>query len=278
VIEISEDISFLVGPLDLLNHAHVHLKNLTEFDNRIALISVDNAIELLIKIFFKKNEDIIPEPNEYKKIVKNFPKMVRSLELFFEGKIFIDEINAILTYHKIRTRLSTRWDAIELKKEDIASYMALGITLISRLFNIKKSTLESRLEHWKQDLPSLLGSFLLDSGYIDHSLELTAEDEKYGELKDRRIEAKSALEFLLSINVLNEKDEEIIRKIKDVRKDIIEDGKIPSLQELKQFTKELSQILNVLTELIPIPPPPVYDIVDPEFDIFDLDEDGNFNL
>ena len=44
---------WIEGPLELIKHALEHLKLETGFDNRIAMISIDNAVELMIKIRIK---------------------------------------------------------------------------------------------------------------------------------------------------------------------------------------------------------------------------------
>lgn len=39
------------GPRELLDHARSHLKSKTAFDCRIAMISIDNAVELAIRTY-----------------------------------------------------------------------------------------------------------------------------------------------------------------------------------------------------------------------------------
>jgi len=44
----SDDI-WVNGPLELLKRSIPHSKNGTDFDNRIAMISIDNAVEITLK-------------------------------------------------------------------------------------------------------------------------------------------------------------------------------------------------------------------------------------
>ena len=42
---------WVTGPKELLNHGLQHLELDTDFDSRMAMISIDNAVELMIKTY-----------------------------------------------------------------------------------------------------------------------------------------------------------------------------------------------------------------------------------
>ncbi|MBU4348044.1 hypothetical protein KJ671_00870, partial [Patescibacteria group bacterium] len=67
------------GPLELLNHAEEHLRLGSDFDNRIAMTSIDNSVELMIKTYLglpPRVNKIKLSRKKYEEIIESFPSLI----------------------------------------------------------------------------------------------------------------------------------------------------------------------------------------------------------
>ena len=53
-----KDKPWVSGPRELLQHGLDHLEYSTDFDARIAMISIDNAVELAIKVYLGLRDQV----------------------------------------------------------------------------------------------------------------------------------------------------------------------------------------------------------------------------
>src|SRR5258706_2191475 len=92
------------GPKELLDHAIEHLPLGSAFDHRIALISIDNAVELMIKTFLGLPERARGTPGPSRKELElagqSFPDLLDLLEKHAADKIQGFELGDIEWYHR----------------------------------------------------------------------------------------------------------------------------------------------------------------------------------
>ena len=79
------------GPKELLQHAVDHISHDGDFDRRIAMISIDNAVELMIKTYLglpkRKDKSKKPSRKQQGEASNSFPALLDLLEEFAGEKL-----------------------------------------------------------------------------------------------------------------------------------------------------------------------------------------------
>jgi hypothetical protein len=139
------------GPRELLDHASSHLACGKAFDYRIAMISIDNAVELAVKTYLSLPKRIRgTEGPPYKRLEEassSFPVLLDLLEQYAGSKISGIELGDIEVYHRLRNTLYHDGNGITVDPEYVNSYLQIAKILLNNLLGI-------RIEAEKPNLPS----------------------------------------------------------------------------------------------------------------------------
>lgn len=147
------------GPTELLQHAIEHLSSTDRprgFNNRIAMISVDNAVELTIKTFIQLPKRVhgVEISRSKTKEAASFPKLLELLENSFPDRLDGIELSEIEWFHRLRNQLYHEGNGISVDASKVESYLEIAKILFENLF-------KERLEVDQSDSYSLqLGKFL----------------------------------------------------------------------------------------------------------------------
>lgn len=129
---------WILGPKELIKHGVTLIGSGEESNLRIAMICIDNAVELMIKSYLALNKRMLGiEFEEYKKEIKNFPKMLNLLQKYSIDKISLDELDKIEYFHVIRNNLYHQGSGISVIKSYVTKYVLLAQDLLSRLFQFE---------------------------------------------------------------------------------------------------------------------------------------------
>jgi hypothetical protein len=146
------------GPKELLIHGLDHLKKDTHFDCRMAMVCIDNSVEIMIKTYLglpkriTKIEDL--GRNKYEELIKSFPSLLDGLEKYASDKLTGIELGDIEWYHRIRNELYHNGNGITVEKSKVEGYAETAKILFKNLF-------DSEIEIPKiQDYDSLIGNFM----------------------------------------------------------------------------------------------------------------------
>jgi hypothetical protein len=157
VFNIPEE-TWISGPLELLEHAAQHIKEGKEFDLIIALISIDNAVEIAIKIYFTINRRTLGlNRKKFKNAKQHFPSLLDLLWEYAPDKTSEGNLDAIEYYHKIRNNLYHDPVGIITKVKIVELYFTLADNLISELFDIRE---EEHKEYILSDINEKFKEFL----------------------------------------------------------------------------------------------------------------------
>ena len=146
------------GPKELMDHADSHIKSDKAFDHRIALISIDNSVELMIRTYLSlpKRDRGRDGPSRKKmESASGFPDLLDLLEEYAEDLITGIELGDIEWYHRIRNNLYHEGNGITVDKEQLVSYREIARVLYQNLFNIKMEPVAKGptgvfLENWAE--------------------------------------------------------------------------------------------------------------------------------
>lgn len=137
------------GPRELLNHAFEHLAKGKPFDFRIAMISVDNAVELTIKTYLglpkRIRGSVGPPLKRLQETGSSFPVLLDLLEEFAKGKLNGIDLGDIEVYHRLRNTLYHEGYGITVDPEYVDSYLQIAKVLLNNLLGLELEKDQSNL-------------------------------------------------------------------------------------------------------------------------------------
>ena len=172
------------GPKELLQHAVGHLSVDGDFDRRIAMISIDNAVELMIKTFLglprRKIGSKRPTRKQLEETGTSFPALLDLLDEFAGDRLTGVSLDELEWYHRIRNQLYHAGNGITVEAARVQTYLSLAKTLFQNLFETDLILSSESL------IQSKLGIFLGKWGIFEKEL---GEKAKLLSLPDQRPEA-----------------------------------------------------------------------------------------
>lgn len=156
------------GPRELLQHAADHLRLGGDFDRRISMISVDNAVELMIKTYLGLPERARgtkgPGRKELEAASDSFPGLLDMLDRFAAAKLTGVDLNDIEWYHRLRNQLYHSGNGITVERARVEAYFQLASALFENLFGTPPTLDDSQVVHTRT------GEFLRLWAAFDHGL------------------------------------------------------------------------------------------------------------
>lgn len=172
------------GPKELLQHAVGHIAHDGDFDRRIAMISIDNAVELMVKTFLslprRKLGTKGPSRKQLEEASNSFPSLLDLLEEFAGERLTGVSLDEIEWYHRIRNQLYHSGNGITVEVARVQTYLSLAKTLFQNLFATELTLFA------ESPIQNRLGVFLGKWGIFEKEL---IERAKELNLPDQRAEA-----------------------------------------------------------------------------------------
>jgi len=158
------------GPRELLQHAADHLRLGEDFDRRIAMISVDNAVELAIKTYLGLPERARgssgPGRKELEAASESFPSLLDLLDRHAADRLTGVDLGDVEWYHRLRNQLYHSGNGITVERARVEAYFQIALTLFENLF-AEVAKIDD-----KNPLHTKTGEFLQLWTRFDHLLRL----------------------------------------------------------------------------------------------------------
>jgi len=126
------------GPRELLQHAVDHLAQGGDFDRRIAMVSIDNAVELTIKTYLglpkRARSSHGPSRKELESASESFPALLDLLQTHASDRLVGLSLDDIEWFHRIRNQLYHSGNGITVEKTKVETYFELASSLFENLF------------------------------------------------------------------------------------------------------------------------------------------------
>jgi len=227
-----EKSTWINGPTELLEHGFKHIELGTDFDLRIAMISIDNATELAIKTYLAKNRRSLNiSRKEYKEIRKTFLSLLDALKKYAGEEISEKELDLIEYSHSIRNSLYHEGNGISVKKDTVDLYAVVIKELINRLFNLNDKAIVDNEEYFE-----ILGQFMNSVKRFEYDIFDSAFKNGFDASGFDDIEA---LDYLEKIGLINKDDYNKYFNILKIRNEIFKDQKIPDLKKLNEILEDI---------------------------------------
>ncbi|MEE9159864.1 MAG: hypothetical protein V3U60_15955 [Gammaproteobacteria bacterium] len=158
------------GPRELLQHAADHLGLGEDFDRRIAMISVDNAVELAIKTYLglpqRARGTKGPGRKELEAASESFPALLDMLDRYAADKLTGVDLGDVEWYHRLRNQLYHSGNGITVERARVEAYFQIALALFENLFGYVPHFNERTFVHTKT------GEFLHLWTRFDHLLRM----------------------------------------------------------------------------------------------------------
>ncbi|MFW9873694.1 MAG: hypothetical protein ACFFG0_11360 [Candidatus Thorarchaeota archaeon] len=243
---------WIPGSVELLNHGIKHIKESAEdknFDFRIAMISIDNAVEVTLKTFITLNRRTLRIGYKtFKDAMRKFPAMLDLLLNHCPEKISADELDAIEMFHMIRNNLYHQGTGINVDREIVERYSVVAEELISRLFDVevgKDFEIES-----VSDISSLYSEFLIIWRDIEVNLQNFALTKELIPQTPRPLTIKNILTTLFRNELIDEDLANKIINISSYRNNIVHNRKNYTVEKMNELIAEIKEIKKKVLDLI----------------------------
>jgi hypothetical protein len=219
---------WITGPRELLDHGLEHLQgNATDFDRRIALISIDNAVELMIKTYLSQPSRAlglrIPR-KRLEEISGSFPDLLDALEQYGKDRLGEIDLSDIEWFHRLRNELYHAGNGLTVEKQKVTVYAQIAEQLFVNLFEIPPS---------KQSKPDTVGDFI----------RTISELQNLGEELAKRDGITNAMGYQPSYLALTRRFSNYDR-IRQFRNNLVHSIVRQSEADLQKFLSELKTMLK----------------------------------
>lgn len=233
------------GPRELLEHAALHLTQSTSFDFRIAMISIDNAVELAIKTYLQLPKRVRgtegPSRKQFEEKSRAFPDLLDLLEEFAVDKLDGVSLGDLEGYHRVRNALYHDGNGVTVDPVHVDSYLQLARVLLKNLLGIAVDEPGAAPPH------TLLGQLVLKWGEFEHIVRqlgkshLPKPKHEFGSLL-------SVMDGLVSKGLFTGPFRARLNKVANARNEFVHGISVPTESQIQPVIKELDSLLSIVKE------------------------------
>lgn len=218
------------GPKEILKHGLDLLKKDSDTNRRLAIISIDNSVELMIKTFLglpKRINGLKITRKEYEEFSESFPKLLDALENHAPDKIIGIDLGEIEWYHRLRNQLYHQGNGLTVEKSNVEIYAELANLLFKNLYG-------QELIVPADNSKELLGEFLSEWVTIETGLHDLAQTHSL--LGTKRNSVLDAIKFIRNAGLIEDEEYKELNDLRAIRNSIIHGD--------KDYRKLLTQQIN----------------------------------
>jgi len=204
------------GPGEILKHGLELLNKDTDANRRLAMISIDNAVELTIKTYLglpKRVTGLHISRKEYQDFAESFPQLLDALEKYSSDKLDGIDLGEIEWYHRLRNQLYHQGNGLTVERDKVEIYAELANILFANLFGF-------RLTEPEEDATALLGKFM--EAWVRLERTLT---EAVSSLQDENIRRPLApmrmIDTLVKEGFISQSEMKEINEIRRIRNETV---------------------------------------------------------
>ena len=128
------------GPAEILRHALDLLRKDSDTNRRLAMISIDNAVELTMKTYLglpSRVTKLRVTRAEQQEFAESYPKLLDAVEKHASGKIQGINLGEVEFYHRIRNALYHQGNGLTVERQKVVAYAEIANLLFENLFGTK---------------------------------------------------------------------------------------------------------------------------------------------
>ena len=237
---------WIEGPLELLKHGLEHLQIGSDFDARIAMISIDNAVELMIKTYLGLPSRVTGitglSRRRYGEISQSFSSLLDGFEEFAPDKIIGIELGDIEWFHRLRNQLYHEGNGITVERGKVEGYAEIAKILFSNLFAVTVEDLIEERPH------SLVGEFFSNWAGLEQEL-IRLRDRRAIAHPDRFVPLTKLVRQLGQADILPVSFIVQFDRARQFRNELAHGFATPSASDLQSYTATVKKLLETVSEL-----------------------------
>ncbi|MBI4522771.1 MAG: hypothetical protein HY695_03035 [Deltaproteobacteria bacterium] len=234
------------GPKELLEHAVEHLAQGTGFDCRIAMISIDNAVELGIKTYLQLPRRVRgfegPPRKEFDECSKSFPDLLDLLEKYAADRLDGVSLGDLEGYHRLRNALYHDGNGVTVDPVHVDGYLQVARILLKNLLDISVAGPGVPPPH------SLLGQVVLKWGEFEQLVRQLGRAH-LPKPKHEQGPALGVVDGLVSKGVLTGAFRSRLEKAARARNEFVHGIAVPTDAELRPLLTELDSLVSILRSM-----------------------------
>lgn len=222
------------GPQELVQHAVEHLALGGDFDRRIAMISVDNSVELMIKTYLGLPERARgvkgPSRKDLEEASESFPNLLDLLQKYAADKLTGLSLDDIEWYHRLRNQLYHSGNGLTVELSKVDTYLQLSISLFESLFGFSCSIDQGSATYTKA------GQFLHLWNKFEHGLR-------------KQLPPKDGLAYYWKrdyLEKINPLAVELYNRVSEYRNELVHGLDNPGPSTIDQFIGDLRKLMAML--------------------------------
>jgi hypothetical protein len=125
------------GPGEILAHGISLLKHDTDTNRRLAMLSIDNSVELMIKTFLGLPERVTGihlARKQYEEVSESFPRLLDAIHEHAPDKVRDYNLSEIEWYHRLRNELYHQGNGLTVERQKVVAHAEIARGLISSAF------------------------------------------------------------------------------------------------------------------------------------------------
>ena len=230
------------GPAEILQHGLSLLTEGSDRDRRLAMLSIDNAVELTLKTYIglpRRVTGIHLARKRFQEISESFPGLLDAVEQHASEKIAGINLGEIEWYHRLRNELYHQGNGLTIERQKVEMYAELGKQLFESLFEIG-------LEIKQTPQQSVLADFIQKWGKLEQIA--TALAHARGSLKSSKhvVNPMTVIRELAQSGLITRSEQKRLEELRQIRNQVIH-GQIEYQRVLTPaLLQELSQLMSKL--------------------------------
>lgn len=229
------------GPGELLQHGIDLLERDTEARRRIAMILIDNAVELILKTYLtlpKRVTQLALTRNQQEEYCKSFPSLLQGVEDHAPSKLIGLNLGEFEWFHRLRNELYHQGNGLTVEKRVVEVYAELAVVLFKSLFDC-----ELQIESPDNSRAQLIGEFFEDWIAIERKL---AQSVKNGE----KISSGRAAEILCQNGTISKADFETFKQVQIIRNQLVHGEAEPEEMLRPANMSKVKQVAHAMEEAL----------------------------
>lgn len=223
------------GPGEILRHGIGLLSDDTDTNRRLAMISIDNAVELMMKTVIQlpaRITGINVSRRQRDDICATFPNLLDGIEAHANDKIVGISLGEIEWFHRLRNELYHQGNGLTVERRQVEVYAELALTLFRGLFGVRPDVPEKGKMH-------TLGEFL--EAYVSIEQALRNASNSSPSLTSGIL----VREFIQNA-ILDERELQDFEKLRLIRNQVVHTSEGSDLvtPDLVNTARKISQKLN----------------------------------
>jgi hypothetical protein len=237
---------WIEGPLELLKHGLGHLELGSDFDARIAMISIDNAVELMIKTYLGLPLRVTGvtglSRRKYEEISQSFSSLLDGFESYASKKIVGIELGDIEWFHRLRNQLYHEGNGITVERGKVEGYAEIAKILFFNLFDVAIDGLIEEKPY------GLVGEFFSNWAKLEQEL-LRLRNKYMAVKKDRYKPLTMLVSQLEGAGILPVSYTQQLNVERQFRNELVHGFTTPSAGDLQSHTAIVENLLKTVNEL-----------------------------